>query len=1202
VNPETGSTECFRLGDGGGSATDISWNVGLVAAVDVAEPSRSPSSDPVVISGFVFHDVNNNGYLEDGEDGGVFGVQVALFDCSDDGVSSDSIIIDSLTTTDANGMYGFEVDPGSYVVKFSSWEGYRVSDVWSGQMDEEGARQVAPDAENEADPATGSTSCEEYQAGDAVYSLDAGMYLPSSSLEKDEGSSSSDASNSLPSPTSRPTQDPKGDGTPCSGVPCLIPGMCRNASGLCGKGIGFCNPNSVWESNCPPEEEDVIVFNPVDAAPTLPSSALTPTAAPKLPISLSNPPSTSGSAGGPSDVIAYVTVCNDDGSVGTTTTNSGEGAVQITEISFIYALKSENGASPDAALVAKFEKDLNTRLSCSYFDDPCLACGDGSKQNDVNDKRVLLGSLRGRRMSRAVARNMITVEDSSVMGISSMPRDFPSTVEVCVGSQSDCRVINGKFTAYFPLDMQTDAVDEEAEYMLEIVNNELSKNDWEGMQVSYNNAPFLAVDMAEKDSGNESGGLSPGAIVGIVFGILSLIAISAASTILFVRRKREKDEEQFGQQRSAPAGDAGPSIESKGNDDDVSESDDSDDSSSSSGSSSSEEEDEDGSGAMSFPSSAISGDTFLTNVAQARPQDLDDDETTDSSDDDESYDEGPETEKMEAAPPLGADGQNSTQRLQQSAASDENPAVYEDGTGNYHGEEYAEDYNGEGQGYDSGNYHGQEDGYGGQEDTYDEREVEYLPNYDETGQMNDDDDTGSMMSGDPPGTSYRDLPQGDEWDGVVAPPQPIRYHMNPEGGFSEENFSSTQQRGSFHEYENEGVVQNDSYVYEDEGGAQSDSYVYEDEGGALTDSSQSSGHLDDNQSNPGSYHSQQSHGFSGSHHSVHSNRSFHSQGSRHSVHSNHSSQSQGSRHSVHTYHSSQSQGSRHSVHTNHSSQSQGSRHSDPSIHSSNSQQDDNQQGYSQYGDKGQFHQEHADGNYVHRAEHHDQHNPQPPPYNNEYDQYAADGANINYDYVNETPMVSQFGDDMVEGDQYSPMQSENTDEHRGGAEDDGFDEESYHSFKPILNSKSPSRPEELDEVSHTGSAYTAVTHQMSNASSGVDINSPSQETCGEEEESITNIFKSLSEIQTRLASKGKPLPDGAPIDSDLGARSSKARFYQSDMYAPSYQPPINNGWGKEGIVEDASMDGSQVSSFAANAVRNRRPQQGQWMEPVDEAV
>lgn len=243
-----------------------------------------------------------------------------------------------------------------------------------------------------------------------------------------------------------------------------------------------------------------------------------------------------------------------------------------------------------------------------------------------------------------------------------------------------------------------------------------------------------------------------------------------------------------------------------------------------------------------------------------------------------------------------------------------------------------------------------------------------------------------------------------------------------------------------------------------------------------------------------------------------------------------------------------------------------------------------------------------DGNYIHRTEHHDQHNPQPPPYDNEYDQYAADGANINYDYVNENPMVSQFGDDMVEGDQYSPMQSGNADEHRGGAVNDGFDEESYHSFKPILNSKSPSRPEELDEVSHSGSAYTAVTHQMSNASSGVDINSPSQETYGEEEESITNIFKSLSEIQTRLASKGKPLPNGSPIDSDLGARSSKARSYQSDMYAPSYQPPISNGWGKEVIVEDASMDGSQVSNFAANAVRNRRPQKGQWMEPVDEAV
>ena len=44
----------------------------------------------------------------------------------------------------------------------------------------------------------------------------------------------------------------------------------------------------------------------------------------------------------------------------------------------------------------------------------------------------------------------------------------------------------------------------------------------------------------------------------------------------------------------------------------------------------------------------------------------------------------------------------------------------------------------------------------------------------------------------------------------------------------------------------------------------------------------------------------------------------------------------------------------------------------------------------------------------------------------------------------------------------------------------------------------------------------------------------------------------------------------------------------------------SNGWGKEGVVEDASMDGSQMSNLNSNPTRNRLPQQGQWMEPVGE--
>jgi hypothetical protein len=84
----------------------------------------------------------------------------------------------------------------------------------------------------------------------------------------------------------------------------------------------------------------------------------------------------------------------------------------------------------------------------------------------------------------------------------------------------------------------------------------------------------------------------------------------------------------------------------------------------------------------------------------------------------------------------------------------------------------------------------------------------------------------------------------------------------------------------------------------------------------------------------------------------------------------------------------------------------------------------------------------------------------------------------------------------------------------------------------------------------------------------------------EDEESISNIFKSLSEIQTKLAKKGAT--GKAPIKGGNRKVSSA------------------NSKSSEGVVEDVSVDGSQVSSFEARAAKNRRPSAGNWMEPVDE--
>ena len=388
-DPVTRSTTCFQLI---GGDTDISWNIGLVplnddgndtATTDDSDvvPTSAPAStapagapvttsSPVAISsavkifGIVFHDYNNNGYFDTVDIGetGLSNVQVALFDC--DGS------IKLATRTDDNGMYGFpDLVAGSYLVRLSPPEGYQISSIWTGLVD---------DADNNADPATNGTICQEYQAGYTESMLDVGMSSVS------EGSTSSSM--------------PAGDGAPCSGAKCPIDGMCRNKAGLCGAGISFCNSNSVWNPMC----TEVMGENGVNASSTTPPVSLVPS----LAASDGDTPS----------------ICNDDGSVGLTMNDaaSNNEKVRGVNVAFAYAIKSGNGAAPDSSLVAKFENELNARLACAYFDDNCLSCEDGS------DNKA--GRVRRRRTSSRV-RFMFNVNNSSVAGISALPKDEPSTVK-----------------------------------------------------------------------------------------------------------------------------------------------------------------------------------------------------------------------------------------------------------------------------------------------------------------------------------------------------------------------------------------------------------------------------------------------------------------------------------------------------------------------------------------------------------------------------------------------------------------------------------------------------------------------------------------------------------------------------------------------------------------------------------------------------
>lgn len=389
VDPDSGQTVCWDLEVDGKQS--IVWNAGItnvaatITATTTAKPTlrstakpssnsnaavegsanenSTPTSAPatstssanasVIISGLVFHDVNDNGYFEFHDETSMPDVQIELFDCEGKRIASGS--------TDENGMYGFsDLNPGPFVVSFSPPDGYQLGSIWTGLVDGEG-NMIAKDANNHADPATGSTVCTQYQAGRAEYSLDAGLIS--------EGASSM--------PSAKPSEDPRGDGTQCSGAKCPIDGMCRNKAGLCGAGVSFCNPESVWDPTCSEISSTTVVV----------------------------PDAANG------------TICNDDGSVGLTNDSAtNKERVKGTVLSFTYALNGVNKTSPDANLIAKFEKELNERLACTYFDDPCLACDNIDESRARNLRRRI--SFRGRFLA--------SVEDSTVSGISSLPKDEPN--------------------------------------------------------------------------------------------------------------------------------------------------------------------------------------------------------------------------------------------------------------------------------------------------------------------------------------------------------------------------------------------------------------------------------------------------------------------------------------------------------------------------------------------------------------------------------------------------------------------------------------------------------------------------------------------------------------------------------------------------------------------------------------------------------
>ena len=800
----------------------------------------------------------------------------------------------------------------------------------------------------------------------------------------------------------------------------------------------------------------------------------------------------------------------------------------------------------------------------------------------------------------------------------SLFRSLPHKKVCSDSSNSDCRVINGKLIAYFPWTMLPDTIEDESQLLLSTIEYEMDKTDWPGgMQVSYNNGPFPQRQVERSSQNYDADGLSSGAVAGIVIGIILLVGIIAVSAIFYIRNENEQKElfeRQSQATKTVPFGSMDQHYASnnhlyhshgeqypQGGDDYESDSDSSD----SSGSESSEDDDD--TSISSFPrsiegegKSLVSGDTFPTTAAQAKPQDIEDDggyasssgSSNDDEDDDESYSSSESDSEVMMEQQMDHD--NNLRKLQQSAASDEHAPIYEDQQGGYNnsygdinnegcdaGRDYGQDQGGgecyeEGYGKGSGNYDAQQDeseyDVGQHQQQYHQHEQDnihhtyppqkYASNGIESANEDQGDTVslGSMNSADPPGQSYRDLPQ---------PPQQEDEHWNHP------------QQTPVHQPHQQ---PNNDIEYFDETAFQ----VYENEitGGGLNDSYHSAGSQHygggdvDSHSNPGSYHSNQSHS---SHHSAFdggSNRSHHSQGSRQSIRSN-------SNRSVH------SQGSRQSANSNHSS------HSQNAVQPQQQHQDQ----YGQYMDEGDDsfnnnnnHQVNADNvnqNYMEGQHytnnvntHNQEYNLPPMPFGdgNEYQQQQQQ-----YNMMNDN-MADHHGqfDNNAVGTQYnsSTLPQINTevyhDQYGRDGTNDGFDEASYHSFNPIGGpSSGHHRPEELDEVSNAGSAYTAKTHQVSNISSSYEheqgdysaanSNIPTNQRQGpygeEEEESITNIFKSLSEIQTRLASKGKeqPLPEGSMPQNDFASRSVNST---TDFEPMDYR---STGSWKEGVVEDGEL-------------------------------
>lgn len=257
VNPLTGSTVCFEVVDG---AIAMNWSVGLRLNVPPVtspvspseEETLTPSSVPtnetassspptlssekaVVVGGYVFNDINNNGYYDSKNETTIPNVRVSLLDCK-----SGSIV--NTKETNSTGYYKFsDLKPNNYYVTFSYCVNppdpcYQASQKWSGLFDFTVGNFTSPDADNKVNPDTGSSICKSYVEGDFDLDVNAGMLFVSGNVTVDDVASESPSaapSNATMNPSLSPsvvvnvTESPT-DGTvtpSASSLPSSAPSM-----------------------------------------------------------------------------------------------------------------------------------------------------------------------------------------------------------------------------------------------------------------------------------------------------------------------------------------------------------------------------------------------------------------------------------------------------------------------------------------------------------------------------------------------------------------------------------------------------------------------------------------------------------------------------------------------------------------------------------------------------------------------------------------------------------------------------------------------------------------------------------------------------------------------------------------------------------------------------------------------------------------